>query len=111
MSTYGHPPIPDPCPEAHHAQRAHDDFHALLAWASECPDPEDVAEKAIRSMCAILKAPAVEATFRVFERDAKGERVDSGVRIKGHMTAPVIEVVRTPATPAPNPDTHTTPGG
>ena len=77
----------------------HDGWRA----APDGHSPEDVAEKAIRSMCAILKAPAVEATFRVFERDAKGERVDSGVRIKGHMTAPVIEVVRTPTTPDINP--------
>lgn len=57
MSTYGHPPIPDPCPEAHHAQRAHDDFHALLAWASECPDPEDVADDANTYVRWLLACP------------------------------------------------------
>lgn len=56
--------------------------------------PEDVAQKAIRSMLAVMKAQKIEATYRVMEWGPDGKRVDSGVRIKASATAPVVEVVR-----------------
>lgn len=87
------------------------DFEAFLVAEVERKDGEiqvlddllEIDRARLATAERLIGEQEIRIATRTKERDDKGQRVDSGIRIQARMTAPVIEVVRAPDQPTSNP--------